>query len=106
MSYVDPRARQIPGDDTSVPAPYFHESEDPNAAVRRPEAVSAYSGTEPMSEPAQRGEGSRGRRRAGRGRKPQGGGRAGRNLPAAIAVGLSLGLVVLASLLIQPMALL
>ncbi|WP_433791771.1 phosphatidate cytidylyltransferase [Actinoplanes sp. CA-252034] len=105
MSYVDPRARQIPGDDTSVPAPYFHESEDPNAALRRPEAVSAYSGAEPMSEPT-RGEGGPGRRRAGRGRKPQGGGRAGRNLPAAIAVGLSLGLVVLASLLIQPIALL
>jgi phosphatidate cytidylyltransferase len=105
MSYVDPRARQIPGDDTSVPAPYFHESEEPNAALRRPEAVSAYAGTEPMSEPA-RAEGGRGRRRAGRGRKPQGAGRAGRNLPAAIAVGLSLGLIVLASLLIQPMALL
>ncbi|SDT77748.1 phosphatidate cytidylyltransferase [Actinoplanes derwentensis] len=54
-----------------------------------------------MTEP-----GGKGRRRAGRGRKPQGGGRAGRNLPAAIAVGVSLGLVVLASLLIEPMALL
>ncbi|MEV0899023.1 phosphatidate cytidylyltransferase [Actinoplanes sp. NPDC049802] len=50
--------------------------------------------------------GGKGRRRAGRGRKPQGGGRAGRNLPAAIAVGLSLGLIVLAALLIEPMALL
>ncbi|BEL11815.1 hypothetical protein Q0Z83_100060 [Actinoplanes sichuanensis] len=95
MSYVDPRARQIPGDDTSVPAPYFHESEEPHA----------HAGTEPMSDSA-RPEGGKGRRRAGRGRKPQGGGRAGRNLPAAIAVGVSLGLVVLASLLIQPMALL
>ncbi|MFC4067912.1 phosphatidate cytidylyltransferase [Actinoplanes subglobosus] len=95
MSYVDPRIRQIPGDDTSVPAPYFHESEDPNA----------YAGPEPMSDPAPV-EGGKGRRRAGRGRKPQGGGRAGRNLPAAIAVGVSLGLIVLASLLIQPVALL
>ncbi|GAA0472991.1 phosphatidate cytidylyltransferase [Actinoplanes hulinensis] len=50
--------------------------------------------------------GGKGRRRAGKGRKPQGGSRAGRNLPAAIAVGLSLGLIVLASLLIEPIALL
>ena len=52
------------------------------------------------------GNGGRGRRRAGKGRKPQGGSRAGRNLPAAIAVGLSLGLVILAALLIEPIALL
>ncbi|GIE27293.1 hypothetical protein Ait01nite_003380 [Actinoplanes italicus] len=111
MSYVDPRARQIPGDDTSVPAPFAHESEEPHAALRHSEAVRAFPGTASMTEPdapdAEPGKGgARGRRRAGRGRKPQGGGRAGRNLPAAIAVGVSLGLIVLASLLIQPIALL
>jgi phosphatidate cytidylyltransferase len=111
MSYVDPRARQIPGDDTSVPAPFVHESEEPHAALRHTESVRAYPGTASMTEPgspdADSGKsGGRGRRRAGRGRKPQGGSRAGRNLPAAIAVGVSLGLIVLASLLIQPIALL
>jgi phosphatidate cytidylyltransferase len=110
MSYVDPRARQIPGDDTSVPAPFVHESEEPHAALRHTEAVRAYTGTGSMTEPDPPNQdpgrnGGKGRRRAGRGRKPQGGSRAGRNLPAAIAVGLSLGLIVLASLLIQPIAL-
>ncbi|GAA1606749.1 phosphatidate cytidylyltransferase [Actinoplanes couchii] len=63
--------------------------------------------TEPGSPDEETGRtGAKGRRRAGRGRKPQGGGRAGRNLPAAIAVGLSLGLVLLAALLIEPLALL
>ncbi|WP_229069393.1 phosphatidate cytidylyltransferase [Actinoplanes sp. DH11] len=50
-------------------------------------------------------KGTKGRRRAGRGQK-SGGGRAGRNLPAAIGVGLGLGVVVLASLLIERRALL
>lgn len=63
--------------------------------------------TEPGNPDEETGQtGGRGKRRAGRGRKPPGGGRAGRNLPAAIAVGLSLGLVVLAALLIEPLALL
>jgi phosphatidate cytidylyltransferase len=46
---------------------------------------------------------AKGRRRAGREQKK---GRAGRNLPAAIGVGVGLGALVLASLLIEPMALL
>ncbi|MEU4626240.1 phosphatidate cytidylyltransferase [Actinoplanes sp. NPDC023801] len=111
MSYVNPRARQIPGDDTSVPAPFAHESEEHHAALRHSETVRAYPGTDSMTEPgapdAEPGKGGGpGRRRAGRDRKPQSGSRAGRNLPAAIGVGLSLGLIVLAALLIQPMALL
>ncbi|GIF02906.1 hypothetical protein Asi03nite_04440 [Actinoplanes siamensis] len=90
MSYLDPRAGQTSGDDTSVPA-------YPNRAWHADEQA-------PPSEPARRGPG---RRRAGRGRSPeQGKSRAGRNLPAAIAVGLSLGLVVLAALLVWPPALL
>ncbi|BBH64338.1 hypothetical protein ACTI_10230 [Actinoplanes sp. OR16] len=50
-------------------------------------------------------KGAKGRRRAGRGQN-KGKSRAGRNLPAAIGVGLSLGLLVLASLLIERRALL
>ncbi|BCY14490.1 phosphatidate cytidylyltransferase [Actinoplanes sp. L3-i22] len=85
MSYLDPRAGQIPGephaDALAYQNPAWHADD----------------------EQAKRGPG---KRRAGRGRKPDGKSRAGRNLPAAIAVGLSLGLVVLASLLIWPPALL
>ncbi len=88
MSYLDPRAGQSSGESYAASAyenPAWHADD-----------------TAP-SEQAKRGPG---KRRAGRGRKPEGKSRAGRNLPAAIAVGLSLGLVVLASLLVWPPALL
>ncbi|MFI5888808.1 phosphatidate cytidylyltransferase [Actinoplanes sp. NPDC051513] len=88
MSYLEPRAGQTSGDDTSVPAPRPQHLGD---IMPEPER-------EP--EPAKRGPG---RRRAGKNGKRDGG-RAGRNLPAAIAVGVSLVLLVLASLLIWPPA--
>ncbi|KUL28639.1 phosphatidate cytidylyltransferase [Actinoplanes awajinensis] len=123
MSYLDPRAGQASGDDTSVPASYAHRTpatpEDPYAEHRRSPAAQAYpdpvrhvderpapmtAPDGPLEPPA--GKRVKGRRRAGRGQGEQGKSRAGRNLPAAIAVGLSLGLVVLASLLVWPPALL
>ncbi|MEU4420958.1 phosphatidate cytidylyltransferase [Actinoplanes sp. NPDC024001] len=99
MSYLDPRAGQASGDDTSVPAPYVYDSTgvEPAASAYPSQAWHA-------DEPAPKG--AKGRRRAGRESKAPGNGRAGRNLPAAIGVGLSLGLMVLASLLIEPRALL
>ncbi|GIF10433.1 phosphatidate cytidylyltransferase [Actinoplanes teichomyceticus] len=128
MSYLDPRAGQASGDDTSVPAPYVHHTpgtpEDPYAEHRRSQAVPAYpdpsrhadepaggvparhgpmSAAQDLPEPP--GKRVKGKRRAGRGRADRKS-RAGRNLPAAIAVGLSLGLVVLAALLVWPPALL
>lgn len=110
MSYLDPRAGQASGDDTSVPAPYrygaaWHADEQAAPAA---EATPTEPPIEPAPmtdktppetngpEPAPRGKG---KRRAGAKGKPKGS-RAGRNLPAAIAVGISLVLVVLASLLI------
>lgn len=99
MSYLDPRAGQASGDDTSVPAPYVY---DPSGVQP---ADPAYPGqawhADEAGEPALKN--AKGRRRAGR---EQNKGRAGRNLPAAIGVGLGLGGLVLASLLIEPMALL
>jgi phosphatidate cytidylyltransferase len=84
MSYLDPRAGQDGrpqhlGDITPPPEP------------------------EPQPEPAKRGPG---RRRAGKNGNAgtAGKSRAGRNLPAAIAVGVGLILVVLASLLVWPPA--
>ncbi|MEV6298671.1 phosphatidate cytidylyltransferase [Actinoplanes sp. NPDC051861] len=103
MSYLDPRAGQASGDDTSVPAPYVY---DPN--IRHTPTAAWHADQrepQPANEPAAAPKGAKGRRRAGRGQNKDKS-RAGRNLPAAIAVGVSLGLVVLASLLIQPMALL
>jgi phosphatidate cytidylyltransferase len=92
MSYLDPRAGQASGDDMHAPAPYDlgHRHADDQS---RPEHLGDLS-------PARRGPG---RRRAG-GRAPGGRGRSGRNMPAAIAVGVSLVLVVLASLTIWPPA--
>ncbi|GAA2861955.1 hypothetical protein Acy02nite_54370 [Actinoplanes cyaneus] len=88
MSYLDPRAGQSPGES-------YAEAAYENPAWHADDKAPA--------EEAKRGPG---RRRAGRGRAPEGKSRAGRNLPAAIAVGLSLGLVVLASLLVWSPALL
>ncbi len=113
MSYLDPRGGNIPSGDRSsdpdAPAPYAaywvpdddaepddhgvevaaeppHEQigpawNAPTAATSTSEAEFALTAGQPVP----------GRRRAGR---------AGRNLPAAIGVGLSLGLIVLASLVI------
>jgi phosphatidate cytidylyltransferase len=116
MSYLDPRAGQASDDDTSVPAPYtygvpgaeaaapaWHAGEPAAPPVTQsadqPVAQPGGEGkAEPMDEPTPEAKGrNKGRRRAGG--KPKGS-RAGRNLPAAIAVGVSLVLVVLASLLI------
>ncbi|WP_436527013.1 phosphatidate cytidylyltransferase [Actinoplanes sp. HUAS TT8] len=90
MSYLDPRAGQTSGENYAATPAYQQ-----NAAWHADEQA--------PSDNAKRGPG---KRRAGRGRKPEGKSRAGRNLPAAIAVGLSLGLVVLASLLVWSPALL
>ncbi|MEV6347227.1 phosphatidate cytidylyltransferase [Actinoplanes sp. NPDC051851] len=134
MSYLDPRAGQASGDDTSVPAPYVHDSTYPAGAPAYPAGAPAYPqgdpaypdqawragepepvpvpetdpDVDPDPEPGPPGgKRVKGKRRAKRGRGGEKGpGRAGRNLPAAIAVGLSLGLVVLASLLVWPPALL
>lgn len=89
MSYLDPRAGQPSGE------AYAATPADENPAWHADEQA--------QPEQPRRGPG---KRRAGRGRKPEGKSRAGRNLPAAIAVGLSLGLVVLASLLVWSPALL
>ncbi|GAA4591904.1 phosphatidate cytidylyltransferase [Actinoplanes octamycinicus] len=94
MSYLDPRAGHSAGDTPAAPAyqnPAWHADE------KAPDPMSSADET-----PGKRGPG---KRRAGRGDN-KGKSRAGRNLPAAIAVGLSLGLVILASLLIWPPALL
>ncbi|MBL7262051.1 phosphatidate cytidylyltransferase [Actinoplanes lichenicola] len=76
MSYLDPRAGQSAGDDTSVPA--WHAGED----------------VPPTEVPTTEQKPQLGRRRAK--------GRAGRNLPAAIGVGVGLVLLVLGSLVIWP----
>jgi phosphatidate cytidylyltransferase len=110
MSYLDPRAGQTSGDDRSGPAPYRYgagadasawHADEPTAPAADPTPTETAIEPDPMTdksepEPASRG---RGKRRAGGKGKPKGS-RAGRNLPAAIAVGVSLVLVVLASLLI------
>jgi phosphatidate cytidylyltransferase len=105
MSYLDPRAGQA-GDDPSAPTPYRYgagadatawHADDPATAPPAESTIEPAPVTEKSdSERSPRG---RGRRRAGGKGKPKGS-RAGRNLPAAIAVGVSLVLVVLASLLI------
>ncbi|MBM2617629.1 phosphatidate cytidylyltransferase [Actinoplanes sp. LDG1-06] len=81
MSYLDPRAGQSAGDDTSVPA--WHAGED------------VPTGPLPLI-PTTEEKPQIGRRRA------KGPGRAGRNLPAAIGVGVGLVLLVLISLVIWP----
>jgi len=111
MSYLDPRAGQT-GDDTNVPAPYAHgypgqPPGDPYAEYRQTNPATWHADEQSRPEhlgdapPPTRPRGP-GRRRAGADGKAKG--RAGRNLPAAIAVGLSLVLVVLASLVIWPPA--
>jgi len=128
MSYLEPRGGHNPSGRASgqpdVPTPYAYdvpaEGPDPYAAYRREqvsepapqpwnEATAATSTSHAEWEltaaetPAGRGPG---KRRAGRGGKPpaQPSGRAGRNLPAALAVGISLILVVLASLVVWKQA--
>ncbi|WP_328461477.1 phosphatidate cytidylyltransferase [Actinoplanes sp. NBC_00393] len=99
MSYLDPRAGQASGDDTSVPAPYVYDPSGVPTAGSAPPSQ-AWHADEPAG-PAPKN--AKGRRRAGKEQKKS---RAGRNLPAAIGVGVGLGGMVLASLLIEPMALL
>jgi phosphatidate cytidylyltransferase len=102
MSYLDPRAGQASGDDTSVPAPYPYGVPGADAAAPawhadEPASPAAGPAAADQSDPRNKG---RGKRRASG--KPKGS-RAGRNLPAAIAVGVGLVLVVLASLVVyQP----
>jgi phosphatidate cytidylyltransferase len=94
MSFLDPRAGQASGDDSFAE----YRRTDPGAAWHADERGPAVpTEPEPESEPAKRVPG---RRRATG--KPKG--RAGRNLPAAIGVGLGLVLTVLASLVIWPPA--
>ncbi|XVU24172.1 phosphatidate cytidylyltransferase [Actinoplanes sp. CA-054009] len=78
MSYLDPRAGRTSGDDTA-----WHAAED------------APTTQMPVVEPSKKGPG---KRRAGKGGEPTTS-RAGRNLPAAIGVGVGLVVAVLASLL-------
>jgi phosphatidate cytidylyltransferase len=91
---VDPaRPRSLADTDAATGnghSPYLRDG----PAWDAPTAATPTSGAE-WAAPGPRAPG---RRRAGRDGKPAG--RAGRNLPAAIAVGLSLGLVILASLLV------
>lgn len=140
MSYLDPRAGQPSGDDTSVPAPPYHGAQggDPYGGYDQPYGSSWHADEPAQPAPAEPGwqapteahvSGGRqqtpavedaavpeqaadepeppakrvkGKRRAGR--KSGSGSRAGRNLPAAIAVGVSLVLIVLASLLVYQQA--
>jgi phosphatidate cytidylyltransferase len=101
MSYLDPRAGQSSGDDTSVPAPYAYgvpgDTGNPQAGF--PAAPAWHAGEDvPTGQlplvPTTEEKPQLGRRRAK--------GRAGRNLPAAIGVGVGLVLVVLGSLVIWP----
>ena len=111
MSYLDPRAGHSSGDDTSVPAPYAYGvpgDPGPDQGFGGAEPAWHAGGDVPTGQlPAVEPPRARGRRRA-EGRadevvaKPVG--RAGRNLPAAIGVGVGLVLVVLVSLLWWPPA--
>jgi phosphatidate cytidylyltransferase len=130
MSYLDPRAGQA-GDDRNAPTPYRYGAGTGASAWHADEPATALpaeinsgeaspAGTNPVTNPAEtpiepaamteksdpepspRG---RGKRRAGGQGKPKGG-RSGRNMPAAIAVGVSLVLIVFASLLIYKPAVL
>ncbi len=128
MSYLEPRGGYA-GDrssDPDVSAPYAHGvpdggEDDPYATTefRRPASLEdvrvAEAGPAWNHAPAETSTSQAewdlssdaptprgpGKRRAGRDGKPVGG-RAGRNLPAAVAVGVGLGSVVLGSLLYQP----
>jgi phosphatidate cytidylyltransferase len=108
MSYLDPRGgAPNPGDRPSVPdasgpyaaywAPAAEESAEPPAPVgpvwNVPTAATSTAEAEYELTAGARGKG---KRRA----DPKTSGRAGRNLPAALAVGTGLGLTVLASLVI------
>jgi phosphatidate cytidylyltransferase len=111
MSYLGPRGgqpaagdRSSPADEPSpyaaywVPAEEIETTEPAEAEPAGPSwnAPTAATSTAEAEYELITGPTTPGRRRAGH----RSGGRAGRNLPAAIAVGLSLGLLVLASLVI------
>ncbi|GAA0457899.1 hypothetical protein Ade02nite_07100 [Paractinoplanes deccanensis] len=101
MSYLDPRAGQTSGDDTSVPAPYAYDVPGKtawHAAENAPTSqLPLVQPEEEAAPPPKRGPGRR-RAKGGAPGVPTTS-RAGRNLPAAIGVGVGLVLVVLASLL-------
>ena len=133
MSYLDPRGgyASSSGDrssDPDGPESYAYgvpdEEPDPYAEYRRPESTgdvrrpaslediegrpawpdaTAVTSTSQAEWDAAAGPRGPGRRRAGRDGKAAG--RAGRNLPAAIAVGLGLGLIVFAALFVYQPAL-
>ena len=115
MSYLDPRAGQASGDDPGVPAPYAYgvpgenapESGFPGAQPAWHAGEDVPTGHLPTVDPGP--EPARGRRRADGSGSPdevvaRPVGRAGRNLPAAIGVGVGLVLLVLVSLLVWPPA--
>nr|WP_296068906.1 phosphatidate cytidylyltransferase [uncultured Actinoplanes sp.] len=107
MSYLDPRAGQASGDDTGVPAPYAYADVQPTQSHQpdRPGEQAWHADEKKVDEEdKKRGPGKRrAAKKANKDGRP-GKSRAGRNLPAAIAVGVSLVLVVLASLVIWPPA--
>jgi phosphatidate cytidylyltransferase len=107
MSYLDPRAGHSSGDDTGVPAQYAYADFQPQPPAEQSQAwhadeneLTQSGANEQNDDQPKRGPG----KRRATGRTKSVSSRAGRNLPAAIAVGLSLVLLVLASLVIWPPA--
>jgi phosphatidate cytidylyltransferase len=91
MSYLDPRAGQNSGDDTSVPAPYAYGQPGNGNQPAWHAGEDVPTGQLPITEQPRKGK-----------RRAKGPGRAGRNLPAAIGVGVGLILLVLLSLVVWP----
>ena len=107
MSYLDPRAGHSSGDDTGVPAQYAYADFQPPTPSEQSQAWHAdeteldpHDDNDENDPKRKRGPG----KRRAKGKTKGVGNRAGRNLPAAIAVGVSLVLLVLASLVIWPPA--
>ncbi|MEV4346119.1 phosphatidate cytidylyltransferase [Actinoplanes sp. NPDC049596] len=96
MSYLDPRAGRTSGDDTGVPAPYAYDVPG-DKAWHAAEDVPTNQLPVVKPEEPKRGPGRRRAKGGGPGEPTTS--RAGRNLPAAIGVGVGLVLVVLLSLL-------
>jgi phosphatidate cytidylyltransferase len=102
MSYLDPRAGHSSGDDTGVPAQYGYADFQPQTPSEESQAWHADE-NELLDKDGKKRKRGPGKRRA-TGKTKGVSSRAGRNLPAAIAVGVSLVLLVLASLVIWPPA--